>query len=69
MYAYHEGMIDAAEDAVLVVDVVNLLRLDDLLFLHDLDARVSVGAALLDQSDLPEGTWVTNEVPSPKTVR
>lgn len=47
-------MGDAAEDAVLVVDVVDLLRLDDFFLLHDLDAGVTVGAALLDQSDLAE---------------
>jgi hypothetical protein len=56
VYAYHEGMVDDAEDAVLIVDVVDLLRFDDLLLFHDLDAGESIGIALLDQSDFPEGT-------------
>jgi hypothetical protein len=52
--SYHEGVGDGAEDAVLVVDVVHLLRVDDVLLLHDLNARVFVGAALLDQPHLAE---------------
>ena len=56
-------MGDAAENAVLIVDMVDLLRLDQLLLLHDFDAGIFIGRLLLYQSHSAEGTWVDGEVP------
>ena len=46
---YDEGVRNAAEDSVLVRDVIDLLRFDELRFLHDLDAGVFVGVFLFDE--------------------
>jgi hypothetical protein len=69
MRSYNEGVGDSAEDAVFVVDVVHLLRVDDVHFLHDLDTGVSVRTPLLDQPDLAEGTLIIHAIPSPKMLK
>lgn len=49
-------MGDGAEDAVLVIDMVDLLRVNDIFLPHDLGAGVPIGVLLLDQPHLAEGT-------------
>lgn len=62
-------MRDGAEDAVLVGDVIDLLRFDELLLLHDLHAGVLPRGLLLYQPDASERTCIMRGVPSPSTVR
>jgi hypothetical protein len=65
---YDEGMRDDAEDFILIGDVVDLLGLDKLRFLHDLDAGVFVGGFLLDEAHRSEGSYMSKNVPSPRMV-
>ena len=50
--AYDEGMFDGAEDAVLIADVIDLLRLNDILFIHNLHTHIFPCALLLHESNL-----------------
>jgi hypothetical protein len=43
--------------------VVDLLRLDEFLLPHDLDAGITRGILLLDQTHLTEGTYLRGNVP------
>lgn len=49
-------MGEATEDAVLVGDVIDLLRFDQLVLPHDLHAGVLARGLALDQSHPPEGS-------------
>lgn len=62
-------MADGAEDAVLVGNVVHLLRFDQLVLFHYFDAEILVRVLFLHQPHLPEGTYVMTGVPSPRTAR
>lgn len=52
----NEGMSDTAEDAILIVDMIDLLRLDEFFLLHDFDAGIFIGRLLLHQPHPAEGT-------------
>ena len=55
---YTEGVVQLAEDGLLVLDVVDVLALDDLVLLHRLDGELlgGVGAEPADL-DQAEGTF------------
>lgn len=62
-------MVDGAENAILIEDVVYLLIFDNLLLFHDLDAAVGSILLLADEADLAKGTCIGSRIPSPRMVR
>lgn len=62
-------MRDSTENSVLVGNVVDLLRLDELLLLHDFDAGVSVGILLFDETNFSERACMDVLLPCPNIVR
>jgi hypothetical protein len=63
-----EGVVDLRVDKVLVVDVVDLLRLHDFVFVEEFESDILAGLFVLGDLDLAESTCLDLCVPLPSTL-
>jgi hypothetical protein len=60
-------MVDLAVDRVLVVDVIDLLRLDDVALVQQLQSEVLASLLVFGYLDLTEATYIVRQyIPLPR---
>jgi hypothetical protein len=63
----NKWMVDLAVDRVLVVDVIDLLRLDDVALVQQLQSEVLASLLVFGYLDLTEATYIVRQyIPLPR---